>query len=665
MSTKVFDGDGKLYVRFEENITENKDRLKDAIPWAERRWDRNVRAWEVHPGASHYIRELFPDAQWSQGAIALAYSNPAPRSETRPKMTVTLDDKRIVMRNPRNVDRSQFMQWVGDQKQVPGRKFVKSSGCWIAPMSSIAWIIENWSERADIEIDQSVLDAYKQMQVLAEMSRASDGELTRNLPIPAGLKAYGYQKAGFNFLEAAGFNAILADDMGLGKTIQAILAIMALRDSGPTLVSCPATVKRNWERELKKWIPWIKTEIISGRTPDHTIDVDSVDVFIINHDILAIKDTERSTRKKIELTGWIDQLAAIEWALVVFDEGHKVANVQKSLRGKAAQRIARGAKHTIILTGTPIQNRPRELWPLLNMVDPESWGDFFSYAKRYCNAHQTRWGWDFNGSSNMDELHEIIKPWVLRRMKSDPAIGLELPAKTRADVVLELSARNRRAYDAEVARFAKLVRAQRVAPHDLLTHIGKLKVLAADAKLKQSIDFIKDFPSSGQKLIVFAWHKHIIDKIMEELSKAKIKAVKLTGETPEKQRIAAVDLFQNDPDTMVFVGNIQAAGEGITLTAASNVVFVEYGWKPGEHAQAEDRAYRIGQTAPVTVWYLNAMNTIDGTLFNIIDGKRRVVETIMDGATEKHTSSVLLMSEDASKWTDKELVDLLTESLFV
>ena len=655
--------DGLLFVRFGYNIIENKDKLKYGLPWATRRFDSAYRAWKVDPKVSDDLLELFPGAtldEEAQKVIDLQESPEEPvESRPAPQMSVRIAKDRIVFRTP-----EYRPQWVDDCRNVPGRKFGETEELgkhWHAPTSAVQYVVETFRDRDDIDLGPALLEIYANQMSRAEKSRAAHGVLVDDLPIPDGLSPFPYQAAGYNFLREADFRGLLADDMGLGKTIQAILAIMAVRKDGPVVVSCPATVKLNWKREIEKWIPGIVVEVLEGRTPKVALDPSKVDVYVINHDILAQTGADKTKANPKGLTGWIDQFLAIRIALFVFDEGHKVGN-PKSNRGAAAKMIAKEVERVIFLTGTPLPNRPRELFPILNMIDPSAWDNFFSYGKRYCGAVHSSYGWDFNGASNLEELHERIKPWVLRRTKTE--VLKELPGKTRTDIVLRLTSAERRAYDKSVADFARKLREGTVEPADRLTQIGNLKQLAAEAKLRKALSWIADFVESGEKLIVFAWHRATIDAVVEALQEAKVGTVSLDGRTPVNKRQAIVDAFQEDDDVQVFVGNIQAAGEGITLTAAANVVFLEYGWKPGEHAQAEDRANRIGQDRPVTVWYLNAEDTIDAMLFQIIDGKRMVIDTILEGESREHASDVWVMHEDGIERTDQELVDALAGKLF-
>ena len=640
-------------VRFEEL----KDRVK-TLPHAGRRFDFEGMRWIVDRKYARELCERFAAEGFIDPAVReLAFAENQVDLQAEPGLvtqaTLRIVKDRIVFRTPRY-----DAAWHAFAKSVPGGRWNPEEKFWHFPTSSAYWITQQ-DVISTIDVDPAVTAIADEFAQRDELSRKHDGELIDELPIPAGLVPFPYQQAGYNFLKSAEFRAILADDMGLGKTIQAILVMMKVRDEGPILVSCPATVKLNWKREIEKWIPGIRVQVLNGRTPETAINPGEFDVFVINHDILAYGDGAA----KDGVSGWFEQFEAVNLSLAVFDEGHKIGN-HKTIRGKAARRIAKATKRTMILTGTPVQNRPRELFPLLNMVDPGSWPNFFQFAKRYCNAHQTRFGWDFSGSSNLPELHERIKPWVLRRTKDQ--VLKELPGKRRVDIVLELSKKDRREYDNRVEYWANRIRTRSMENGDHLVMIGELRQLAAKAKLQGSINWIGDFVETGEKLIVFAVHKATIKAIQESLEKLDVRYVTITGETSQTKRQEAVDAFQNDPGVQVFIGNIQAAGEGITLTAASNEVFVEFGWKPGEHAQAEDRANRIGQDSLVTCWYMVAEKTIDERLFGIIDGKRRVVETIMEGSSRAHESDVVRLNTETGELTevDGDLVEALAAKTF-
>lgn len=662
--------DGRITVRINKTSSRGRfDELKDRIkslPVSKRKFDFETLRWYVDPSLAQEVIERFSAEGFIHPAVrdlVTKVDQVNVKEELQSgtgidvnKATFRIVKDRIIFRTPRYTP-----EWHALSMAIMGGKWNAKDRVWEYPTTSAADIVRKTEGNATVDLGEGIAAAAESMVKREELSRKHDGELEDNLPIPAGLVPFPYQNAGYNFMKNAEFRAILADDMGLGKTIQAILVMIAVREEGPILVSCPASVKLNWKREVEKWIPGVKVEVLNGRE-SQPLTRGSVDVYVINHDILGYGNGEQDGKKK-KIVGWFEEFVKMGLSLAVFDEGHKIGN-EKTIRGRAAREIAKVTNRTLILTGTPVQNRPRELFPLLNLVDAKSWPNFFAFAKRYCGAVHNGFGWDFSGSSNLDELHERIKPWVLRRTKLQ--VLKELPGKRRVDVILEMGSKERAAYDNAVTRWEKRIVNGQMGKGDHLVMMGELKQLAAQAKLAGSISWILDFVENGEKLIVFAVHKKVIQSVEEALTKAKVKFVTITGETSGKNRQAAVDAFQNDPSVQVFIGNIQAAGEGITLTAATDEVFLEFGWKPGEHAQAEDRANRIGQDSLVTCWYMVAEKTIDERLFGIIDGKRKVVETIMEGSTGDHVSEVVRMKTATGEIAEVSgsLVEALADKYF-
>jgi SWI/SNF-related matrix-associated actin-dependent regulator 1 of chromatin subfamily A len=396
--------------------------------------------------------------------------------------------------------------------------------------------------------------------------------------------------------------------MGLGKTIQAIGYLQLHPELRPALIVVPAAVKINWKREIERWMSTPETvRILSGQTPDTLGSgmLSSPTIYICNYDIL---------------TYWEDHLKSVQPQVMIVDEGHYCKN-PKALRTRSVQSLAKQINKLIILTGTPIINRPNELFPLLQMIDPKSWPNFFRYALQYCDAHSNGFGWDFSGASNLEELHQVTRPYIVRRTKSQ--VLKELPPKRRAVINIEFDARIWDEYSNYV-----LEAAHSAGPAEALVWIEKSKQAAAKGKLPAAMNWIEDFLGTGEKLVVFCTHNLTVDALMGKFGS---QAVKVTGDVTGQARQDAVDRFQNDPQVRLFVGNIKAAGIGITLTAASDVAFLEFGWTPEEMDQAEDRLHRIGQIDSVTCWYICADGTIDNDIVELLESKRVAVDIVTDG----------------------------------
>ncbi|MEA3340004.1 MAG: DEAD/DEAH box helicase [Chloroflexota bacterium] len=426
-----------------------------------------------------------------------------------------------------------------------------------------------------------------------------------------------FQRAGLEFAEATGGNCLISDSMGLGKTVEALSYLALHPEMRPAVIVCPASLKLNWQREAEAWLEEDdRIEVINGGKV-HELDADIV---IINYDIL----------KK-----WLPELQRIEPQIFIADESHAVKN-KKAARSKAAKELADTIPHKILLTGTPVLNRPEELWHQLQIIDPDSYPDkrFFQWHKRYADAKQLHFGrktvWDFSGASNLEELAASLKTIMIRRTKDQ--VLKELPAKRRSTVLIPID--NRKEYDRADKEFLEWMTeqkgaeaAERASHVEQLAKIEYLRQIAVKGKMKQALAWIENFLASGEKLVVFATHKATIDTLVSEFSEC---AVKIDGSASSERRQAVVDSFQNDPETRLFVGNIQAAGVGITLTAASNVVFLELGWTPALHDQAEDRCHRIGQDSSVNIYYLMADKTIDASIAAMLESKREVIDQITE-----------------------------------
>ena len=396
--------------------------------------------------------------------------------------------------------------------------------------------------------------------------------------------------------------------MGLGKTIQALAYLQIHPELRPAIIVCPASVKFNWRNEINQWLTTVESVVVVNKKED----ISRASIVIINYDIL----------KK-----WLSTLQAINPQIIIFDESHVLKN-SKTARTQAAVELSMD-RQVIGLTGTPLLNRPSELFPQLSIVNPKAYPkkSFFSFAIKYCNAHKTNFGWDFAGSSHIKELAEEIKGFMIRRTKAQ--VLPELPPKRRTKVPLPMS--NRKDYDIAFAEF-KAWRAEEEKPYwrNALEWLETLKQHCTKGKLEAGKLWVQEFLETGNKLVLFCTHKATIDFFMQEFKDC---AVKIDGSTSQAERERAVYLFQKDESTRLFVGNIKAAGIGITLTAASNVAFIEMDWSPALHDQAEDRCNRIGQKTYVNCHYLLAENTFDEDICRMLENKRGIINQVLEETT--------------------------------
>jgi len=515
-------------------------------------------------------------------------------------------------------------------RDIPGRKWHKDAKVWSCPVS-----IENIKtlRNLDFKISKTLRDEVQKFEQRSDEIIAIGG-------IP-GLQGtlYPYQAEGVAFIEYKKGNALIADEMGLGKTIQALAWCQLHRNLSPVIILTPASVKLNWKKETEKWLPDPNVEILRGTTPWKI----EGKIIILNYDILH---------------AWVTELRRIKAKILITDEAQMYKN-NKARRTKAVKMLAKTIPNTIILTGTPILNRPVEIFNALNILAPEEFQDYWYYTHHFCNAKNNGFGLDVSGTSNTQELHQRLTSTVmLRRLKKD--VLKDLPDKTFAVVPMEID--NEKNYiDAEEDFISfihdKMTRdispdlniherkekelqikekIERISNAEVLTRIGGLKQLAVKGKLKTTINWIEDFLDTDQKLVVFAHHKFVIEALMTHFKDI---AVKLDGSvTSDKKRQEAVDKFQTDPSIKLFVGEFESAGKAITLTASSNVAFIELPWAPGTVDQCADRCHRIGQKDAVTVYYLIASNTIEEKLALIIDEKRKIMNAVLDGTVPESGS---------------------------
>lgn len=399
------------------------------------------------------------------------------------------------------------------------------------------------------------------------------------------------------------------------------------------LVVCPNTLKLNWVRELGRWLTTGATVGVQYAGQEWVGA--AVDVVVVNYDILAK----------------FPQAAAAEWDLVVADECHFIKN-GKAQRTKAL--LAIPAKHRLALTGTPILNRPMELVTVLGFCGAiKAFGGDWRFLHRYCGARRNRWGWDFTGATHLEELQARLRETcMVRRLKAD--VLTELPPKRRQ--VIEFEVNGARALvekqnaewsgrEAKLEALAGAVEAARVAEDDeayrkavealregqgaAFTEMAQLRHEVALAKLPKCVEWIQDALEGGDgKVIVFAHHLDVVQLLREAWPNAAV----VTGETPADARQGECDRFQQDASCRVFVGNT-AAAEGLTLTAADHVVFVEPQWVPGKLAQMEDRAHRIGQRRSVLVSYLVLEGSLDATMMKTVARKLDVIDRALDKET--------------------------------
>jgi SWI/SNF-related matrix-associated actin-dependent regulator 1 of chromatin subfamily A len=513
-----------------------------------------------------------------------------------------------------------------------------------------------------------------------EQSRAASADL--KVPAPPGLTYFKYQLAGVRWcLDRP--SVLLADEPGLGKTIQIIGMINHNEEMQRTLVICPASLTLNWRDEAKRWLTR-PTEI---RVLEQAADIP---MFKDHDNILAITNFEMLIRQRGNKL--YDALLRRAWDLIAVDEAHRLCNqhdakIAQAVLGTPPKRKEDGgpmseeipglldrASRKILATGTPFRNRPRELWPLVHALDPTHFDSEYHFLTRYCGAEEHRVGkrrvHKYDGASNLEELQDRLrskanygKGLMIRRLKVD--VLPDMPAKIRQVVALPVPRSAARLVTIEIKEVTKdadsIIEAS-LATADMLAlrglyqeyseSVGKLHSagsIAFDrmaavrhevglAKVPVVLDHVTNMLEGGlEALIIFAHHSDVVDKLMEGL--AKYNPVRITGRESKKKKHAAVAKFQTDKTCRVVIANIRAAGEGITLTRASTVVFAELSFVPGEMQQGEDRAHRIGQHNSVLVQHLVFDGSVDQRIVEILVEKSSIADATFDASRSNEMTS--------------------------
>jgi SWI/SNF-related matrix-associated actin-dependent regulator of chromatin subfamily A-like protein 1 len=453
---------------------------------------------------------------------------------------------------------------------------------------------------------QELRSEYAEAAAAIARSRATAGEPLPETAAVLGGELQPFQWAAVRYaLDAR--RTFLADEQGLGKTVEALAALEA-DGAYPALVVCPASLKLNWERECARWLAHRRVAIVEGRSAVPATG----EITILNYEIVAAHR---------------EALARLRPRAIVVDESHYCKNPQAK-RTHAVRRLAESVQPgglRLALTGTPVLNHAEELISQLRVIGRLE--DFGSGA---------RFSRQFSGPLTEERLHwHLRRRCFVRRLKSE--VLPQLPAKRQ--VVVPVALDNQREYrlaEEDViawlreqpldlselnAKIATTLRAERLA------QLGTLQRLAARGKLHAALAWIHDFLASGEPLVVFARHVEVQAAVLERFPHA----AHLMGRDTLAEREAAVRAFQEPGGPQLIVCATRVAAQGITLTRASNVAFLELEWTPAMHDQAEDRCHRIGQRDAVTAWYLLAAGTIDETMSRLIAHKRGIVAAVTDG----------------------------------
>ena len=415
---------------------------------------------------------------------------------------------------------------------------------------------------------------------------------------------------------------ILADDMGLGKTTSTIIAALET-GSKKILIVCPASLKINWQREIENYSDR-PVFICEGKkfSTEH-------DFVIINYDIL--KNFHDPKSKELTL------LEQCNFDLVILDEAHMISNAQAQ-RTKIINSFVKKINRVWLLTGTPMTSRPMNYYNLLSIIESPVAQNWMAYAIRYCQGYQFKAGnrkvWNVSGASNLEELRDRTSKQILRRLKEEV---LDLPDKIITPVYLRLQSKEYENLMGEYYDWYDKNPDQSSSLTVQFSKLMKVRKVIANEKTRQTIEFAENILEQGKKVIIFTNFTDSLQTIYQHFGK---QSVYLDGSCSNSVRQQAVDQFQNEEKIKVFVGNLKAAGVGLTLTSAEVVIMNDLSFVPAEHAQAEDRAYRYGQKSNVLVYYPLYENTIEGAIYDILNKKKEIIRTVMGDQIPENVGDV-------------------------
>lgn len=448
---------------------------------------------------------------------------------------------------------------------------------------------------------------------------------------------YDFQKEGVRIIRDADGRQLLSDEVGCGKTLQTLYycwRYLPKDPPGPVVVVVPAHLRQNWRREAQKHLG-LRVEVLYGekvpsdKMPPH----DPQQIYVLSYDVLT--GSHWKARTPPPPNSWIAWLAALKPRILISDESHYLSG-PTSARTRAFRWLARRTPRCILLTGTPLPNKPENLWSLLNILDPKTYSSRWDFLNEFTHATRTPWGWSFKGAKSLDLLHSRLSNLMIRRRKAD--VLKDLPAVTYSVVPIECDLREYNKAEADVVAWltkqdaAAGARASRAVE---LARMNTLIQLAAKAKLDHVIRWVQGFLEESEgKILLGCLHYAVTGALMTALGG---NAVLVDGRLSEKQKVAAFDRFNLDPKIRVLVGNLYAAGTGWSCTSASDVALIEFPPRPADVTQFAGRIVGIERGIPGTaaqVHSLYAVGTIEERVCEGIQRKNRWASAAIDGISD-------------------------------
>ena len=621
---------------------DTNDLLKETLGFPKFKWEAEKKFWSIQ-NYSNVVKEacdLLDSTGRYDTSIIKAYAGDLSKNQpNKSDCWTAVKRTRLYLHWP----------WINDQhlresvrlavRSISGRKWHNEQKAWSIPTSqavTLHTLLEDLYPplaEAIIEnddVNESIKESIQRVEIssaaelteerLAEIDSALDGKF------PEGLDLYPFQKVAVAFAEMSNGRCLIGDEMGIGKTISAIGYAALHPEARPAVVVCPSNVKFNWKKELNKWLPDENVQVVgSGKDT-----VETTDFIIINYDLMAKQQ---------------DNLLSVAPQLLILDESHYIKN--SGSKNKPVQRtvatlnVAQFVSKVIALSGTAISSRPKEFFNTLNLMRPDQFPSFWDFAQRYCDPYHDGFGWNFDGASHTKELNERTRDLCIRRLKSE--VLPELPPKTRTFFPINLDKKARSPYDFAQEEWDRKIdsyylNGQSLPKGIMLNMLNDLRHICGQIKVDYAADWIKQYrEQTGKPIVVFTHHRDVLKRLAEKFKNVRT----ISGDTPSKSRQEIVDDFQ-EGHIDVLICNTVAAKEGITLTKADTVVFLEREWTPTDEEQAEDRVYRIGQESQhVHAVYLSCVGTIDEHFDRVVEEKRAVVKAVLDGGNVEQRQGLI------------------------
>ncbi|XP_025629620.1 uncharacterized protein [Arachis hypogaea] len=520
-------------------------------------------------------------------------------------------------------------------RRIPKASWNAKERLWMFPLSSLSDAEKVLGEISNYKVQVENLDPLVHRAIVSASAVPDLRDRYDKIPNYIESKLLPFQREGVRFILQHGGRALLADEMGLGKTLQAIAVASCIQESWPVLIVAPSSLRLQWASMIQQWLNLPSSDILivlpqsggSNRggfnivSPSAKSNIRLDGLFnIISYDLVP----------KLQ-----NILTTLDFKVVIADESHYLKNAQAK-RTTATLPVIKKAQYAILLSGTPALSRPIELFKQLEALYPGVYKNVHEYGNRYCKGGVFG---VYQGASNHEELHNLMKATVMiRRLKKD--VLSQLPVKRRQQVFLDLADKDMKQINAlfrelEVVK-AKIKSAKSKDEAESLKFtqknlINKIYTDSADAKIPAVLEYLGTVIEAGCKFLIFAHHQPMIDAIHEFLLRKKVGCIRIDEGTPAASRQPLVTDFQEKDSIKAAVLSIKAGGVGLTLTAASTVIFAELSWTPGDLIQAEDRAHRIGQVSSVNIYYLLANDTVDDIIWDVVQSKLDNLGQMLDG----------------------------------